>query len=115
VYFRFLIFLKEGKQSFIDWLVGFNRQLGFPLIILYYPKLCPELLSQNQSIPLLITKFLFLSNHFFHFHVFPDIVESDCHPDMLFNYLMISALASAIDQIERNGAKMTPGMKCTCK
>jgi hypothetical protein len=28
---------------------------------------------------------------------------------MLFNYLMISAMASAIDQIERNSAQMTPG------
>jgi hypothetical protein len=89
--------------------------LGFLLTILPYPKLCPELLSKNQSIPLLIAKKNYVSNHFFHFHVFPDIVESDCHPDMLFNYLMISALASAIDQIERNGAKMTPGMYCTCK
>jgi hypothetical protein len=91
--------------------------LGFLLTVLHYSKICPELLSKNQSISLLITKKnIYIKSFFvFHFHVFPDIVESDCHPDMLFNYLMISALASAIDQIERNGAKMTPGMKCTYK
>lgn len=38
-----------------------------------------------------------------------DIAESDAHPEMLFNYLMISAMAAAVEQIEKNGIKFSGG------
>ena len=43
------------------------------------------------------------------FHVL-DVLEYEPDADMIFNYLMVSALASATDLIERNGMKPTGGI-----
>jgi hypothetical protein len=38
-----------------------------------------------------------------------DVLEYEPDADMIFNYLMVSALASATDYIERNNIKPTGG------
>ena len=38
-----------------------------------------------------------------------DIIDHDACPDMVFNYLMVSSLAAAIDQMERQGMRPTGG------
>jgi len=39
-----------------------------------------------------------------------DVLEYEPDADMIFNYLMVSALASATDYVERNGIKPTGGI-----
>ena len=45
------------------------------------------------------------------FSPFLDVMEYVPDADMIFNYLMISALAAATDYIEREGLKPTGGEK----
>ena len=40
-----------------------------------------------------------------------DVLEYEPDADMIFNYLMIAALATATDAIERNSLKPTGGME----
>lgn len=46
------------------------------------------------------------SNNFFDFS---DVMEYEPDADMIFNYLMVSALAAATDFIEKEGLKPTGG------
>ena len=48
----------------------------------------------------------------FHFtFLSPDVMDYEPDSDMLFNYLMVSALAEATDLIDRKGLRPTAGNK----
>ena len=49
------------------------------------------------------------------FDTFSDVMEYEPDADMIFNYLMVSALAAATDFVEKEGLKPTGGEQAFLK